>query len=311
SSVEPGSVLAELCANDNSLLSPNVSMYVEQLTGFTPGANSSLSESSLANSLCQLKRSYRFSESSGIARLARLVNAGETLFFDSYTPGEYTQEDVVFFPLEQQEHCLALVLERYAGFIKACQQTEASAAHLLQLRSAFQVLCATREGRWGVNEINTWVENALRKSGLIPNNGYYPGCAIMINQNSYAQQLFNGDIGLVLADSDHRNELSVFFPPQISGGDQAPRRFHLSRLPPHEKVYAMTVHKSQGSEFDEIVLVYPDQDSPVLTRELLYTAVTRAKKRCYLLADQSLLNASVKRKTRRDSGLAAMLAKQP
>lgn len=309
SSVEPGSVLAELCANDSNRLSPGVSVFVEQFAGFTPGADSALSEHALVNSLCQLKRSYRFSESSGIARLARSVNAGETLDFDAYASVDKAQEDIVFFPLEQQERCLALVLERYASFIKACQQAETPAARLLQQRSTFQVLCATREGRWGVNEINTWVENALRKSGLINNSGYYPGCAIMINQNSYTQQLFNGDIGLVLADPDNRNELSVFFPPQLSGIDQAPRQFHLSRLPTHEKVYAMTVHKSQGSEFDELVLIYPDQDSPVLTRELLYTAVTRAKKRCYLLADPSLLNASVKRKTRRDSGLAVMLKK--
>lgn len=309
SSVEPGSVLAELCVHHNDRLNPVVSAFVEQCTGFSPGTDDALAETSLANGLCQLRWSYRFSEASGIARLARSVNAGEDVVYADYPHTENLLEDVVLFPPAQLEHCLAIVLERYLSFIKTCQQNDTEPVRLLEALSSFQVLCATREGRFGVNEINTWMENALRKAGLIRQTDYYAGCPILITQNSHAQQLYNGDVGLVLTDPDNKNELCVYFPPQDVGQNQTPRQFFLSRLPGHEKVYAMTVHKSQGSEFDEVVILYPEQDNPVLSRELLYTAITRARKRCRILADPRLLNASIKRKTRRDSGLAIMLEK--
>jgi len=307
SSVEPGSVLADLCAHANDKLSLHTSAYVQQCIDFTPGVDASLPETALANSVCQLKKSYRFSEHGAIGHVARLVNAGQASALDAYLQVDSAQSDVAFFPLSEAESCLQTVVLRYREFILACRQGGGQAEAVLQAFSRFQVLCATREGVFGVNDINQRVEDALYSQGLIKQRDYYIGCPIMITQNSYTHQLYNGDIGVVLADSDNQQHLRVYFPALNSLADKTPRKFLLSRLPVHEKAFAMTVHKSQGSEFDEIMIIYPKQDSPVLTRELLYTAITRAKTHCLVLADYAVLQASIKRKTRRDSGLADKL----
>lgn len=307
SSVEPGSVLADLCAQANDKLSLHTSTYVQQCIDFTPGADASLSETALANSVCQLKKSHRFSEHSAIGHVARLINAGQQSALDAYLQPDSSQSDVAFFPLSEIESCLQTVILRYREFILSCQQGGGQAEVLLQAFSSFQVLCATREGALGVDDINQRVENALYSRGLIKQRDYYVGCPIMITQNSYTHQLYNGDVGVVLADSDNQQHLQVYFPALNTRTDKTARKFLLSRLPAHEKAFAMTVHKSQGSEFDEVMIIYPKQDSPLLTRELLYTAITRAKTRCFVLADYAVLQASIKRKTRRDSGLADRL----
>jgi exodeoxyribonuclease V alpha subunit len=112
--------------------------------------------------------------------------------------------------------------------------------------------------------------------------------------------LFNGDIGITLPDtSPGRDNLCVFFPGEAGGL----RRFSPYVLPAHETVYAMTVHKSQGSEFDNVILILPDRGSPVLTRELIYTAITRARKTIKVLADETILLSAISRRIERKSGL--------
>ena len=129
----------------------------------------------------------------------------------------------------------------------------------------------------------------------------------MITKNSYSHQLYNGDVGICLTDPSDQYQKRIYFPPVDPTSDPAPRGFLPSRLPSFDKVYAMTIHKSQGSEFDEVFILYPPQDSPVLTRELLYTGITRAKKTCAIVADKAILKTSIQHKTKRDSGLGERL----
>jgi len=119
----------------------------------------------------------------------------------------------------------------------------------------------------------------------------------MITRNDYNLRLFNGDIGIILPEGD--NELYAFF--RDAGG--AWRKLSPSRLPEHETVYAMTVHKSQGSEFDRIVLILSDRESPVLTRELIYTGITRAKRKVTIWGREDVFRAAVSRRIVRTSGL--------
>jgi exodeoxyribonuclease V alpha subunit len=125
----------------------------------------------------------------------------------------------------------------------------------------------------------------------------------MVTRNDYGLRLFNGDVGIALADPDAGGALRVFFP----GPDGSMRTFEPYRLPEHETVFAMTVHKSQGTEFDRVLFILPEGDARVLTRELLYTAVTRARKRADLWAGREALAAALSRRIERASGLRDML----
>lgn len=186
-----------------------------------------------------------------------------------------------------------------------------NAEEALRRLTAFRILAVTRRGPWGIEQLNRRVEDQLQRDDLLVDDGrvaaaaanddgghrWYPGRPIMVTHNDYAVGLFNGDLGICWPDD---GQLRAVFPDGRKGGL---RSLPLSKLPPHTTAWAMTVHKSQGSEFDHVLLVLPEKDSPLLGRELLYTAVTRAKVRVDLVADASLLEAGIGRRTRRDSGL--------
>jgi len=128
-----------------------------------------------------------------------------------------------------------------------------------------------------------------------------------VTTNDYALRLFNGDVGIVVADPSMADGLTVAFPEE--GGDA--RRLATARIPACETVYAMTVHKSQGSEFDDVLLVLPPEPSPVLSRELVYTGVTRARRRVTVAATPDVLRAALAARVERDSGLAERLGAPP
>jgi exodeoxyribonuclease V alpha subunit len=149
--------------------------------------------------------------------------------------------------------------------------------------------------------VNRLAEQVLNQEGLInPDSQWYRGRPVLITRNDYNLGLYNGDIGITLrSPGSGNNELYVFF----SGTSGKPRRFSPHRLPEHETVYAMTVHKSQGSEFEHVLFVLPDRDYPVLTRELLYTGITRAKESVSILGAEALLRTSISKRIDRTSGL--------
>ena len=131
-------------------------------------------------------------------------------------------------------------------------------------------------------------------------NPWYAGRPVLITRNHYPLGLFNGDIGVTLPDQeDADGRLAVFFP----GSSGEVRRFQPYQLPQHETVYAMTVHKSQGSEFDEVLFILPDRDFPVLTRELIYTALTRARKKISIWGSRTIIRNAIARQIERTSGL--------
>ncbi|HEX5805637.1 MAG TPA: exodeoxyribonuclease V subunit alpha [Macromonas sp.] len=170
---------------------------------------------------------------------------------------------------------------------------DATARQLLNAFGRFQVLCAVREGPWGVQQLNRAAALALQ----CPAEGWYPGRPVMVTRNDTALGLMNGDVGLCLP---HDGRLRVAFPV----GEHGVRWVAASRLEAVETVFAMTVHKSQGSEFEQVLLVLPDQLNPVLTRELLYTGLTRAKSRAlWHVPEPDVLLQAVTRRVWRSGGL--------
>jgi exodeoxyribonuclease V alpha subunit len=187
------------------------------------------------------------------------------------------------------------ILTGYGDYLRSGDPHE-----VLQSFDQFRILCALREGPFGVVAMNLLVEEFLRKANLInPGSKWYPGRPVLIARNDYRLQLFNGDVGIILPDPEAGNDLRAFFP----APEGKVRKFHPLRLPQHETVYAMTVHKSQGSEFNHILLLLPDRDSPVLTRELIYTGITRAKEHVEILGNKNVFRKAVSRRIERTSGL--------
>src|SRR5690606_3307134 len=163
-------------------------------------------------------------------------------------------------------------------------------------------LCAHRKGPLGVERVNQRLLGALEREAIVSaRSEWYRGRPILITQNDHQLKLYNGDVGLIWPDGD--GTLRAFFP---AGGGQT-RALSTARLAPHETVYAMSVHKSQGSEFQEVAVVLPRPEAPLLTGELLYPAVTRARKRAVLYGDLESVRAGVARPVARASGLEALL----
>ena len=195
----------------------------------------------------------------------------------------------------------------YGDYLKESEPERA-----LESFNAFRVLYALRRGSSGAQNANKLIEVELARAGAIARNKrFYKGRPVMVTRNDYVQKLFNGDVGITLAASAESSSTShaeegcervCFIAPDGSLRSYAP-----SWLPPHETVYAMTVHKSQGSEFERVAVVLPENPSPILTRELIYTAVTRAKQEVIIYADAKILSAAVERKLYRQSGLRQRL----
>ncbi len=293
-SVEAGQVMADLCGEGGGAYGETLATAVEDV-GAGPLPRADVPQPPMADHLVVLRRSRRFDPERGIGRLARAVNEGDA-------EGLLTAFDDP--AVEQREatppRLAELLRERVVPRFRALTALDDPIAALAMLARC-RVLCALREGPQGMHRINAIVEAALG----VESRGLYHGQPVMVTVNDYRQQLFNGDIGLVLRHGDAGGEerLRVFFP----DGRGGVRAVLPSRLPPHETVYAMTIHKSQGSEFDEVILVLPEQESPVVTRELLYTGITRARKRLVLCAGENALRDAVARRTRRVSGIQRAL----
>lgn len=305
-SVEAGAVLGDICRFAERGYSGERAAQLARLTGYSLHGQTAAADAAVRDSLCLLRKSYRFDAASGIGLLASAVNAGDGKRAVAALKGRY--EDVSGYPLSEPEDYQQLLdacVEGYRDYL-AQVATGTDAAAVLEAFGRFQVLCALREGPFGVAGLNERIENALQRAGLIrrnpgPAGRWYLGRPVMVGRNDSALGLFNGDIGIALPGEE--NNLRVHF--QLPDGSI--KSVQPSRLPAHETAFAMTVHKSQGSEFDHTVLVLPNHYLAVLTRELVYTAITRARKRLSLYAEDKVLMSAIRTPTQRRSGLAERL----
>jgi len=304
-SVEAGAVLGDICRCAESGYSSERAAMLMRLTGCDIESKEDQLAPAVRDSICLLRKSYRFDASSGIGQLALAVNAGEVRLVEKVFSADFS--DIVRYALNssaEYQHLLDASVEGYRDYLVQLAQ-KAEPRQVIEAFGRFQLLCALREGPFGVIGLNERIEAALQKKRLVqrqPGSKWYIGRPVMIARNDSALGLFNGDIGIAMNDAE--GALKVFFPLP----DGTIRAVQPSRLPPHETAYAMTVHKSQGSEFDHTLLVLPNQFAPVLTRELVYTAITRARKQLTLYADSQVLNSAIKMRTRRRSGLVERLA---
>lgn len=296
-SVEAGSALGDIC-NRGELPVYSAESFQALINGIEYPSVSKLSgRPILSDSIIVLQKNYRFSESGGIGRLSRAVNNGEAdAFFDSLK--EKTDERIIWEEIKtRNELNCALEKKIVEGYRNYLNIDDPAAA--LDLFGRFKILCAVNKGPFGVDAVNGFSESVLAKNGLInPSSRWYRGRPVLIKGNNYGLGLFNGDLGII-SGGKNEEDLRAFF-----HADSGPaRKFAPGILPDHDTAYAMTVHKSQGSEFEDVVLILPEKDYPVLTRELIYTGLTRTTGKIALLGTESVVRNAILRKTERASGL--------
>ncbi|MCM2283956.1 MAG: AAA family ATPase [Desulfobacula sp.] len=271
-SIQAGAVFSDLCAIDE--LSPHTFI---------------------------LDYNFRSRGKTGIEKLSKAINERNILDFESLLLS-HDYPDLVFEGYQDTKSVMATlqnhITKEYGPFGNAKNEEEA-----LSKLDDFRVLCAHNKGDFGTLQINHLCEKILRSMNYsgIENRPFIK--AVMVNSNDYKRGLFNGDTGVVV---EKNGKTTAFF----KGLDNKLKQYRYSDLPSHETAFAITIHKSQGSEFDAVLMVIPDRFSPVVTRQLLYTGVTRAKKKVILIGNLDIMKAAIRMNTKRHSGIQEYLGKK-
>jgi exodeoxyribonuclease V alpha subunit len=301
--VDAGNVLGDLCrAAEINGFSENFRNDFRRCTGELLDAKPGPTTGKLANTVIQLRRNYRSGEMLALNDLSMATNAGDTgqaMALLRSPHGACTWEPLP--PAKQLKATLReAILAHYGAVLKSASPVAALAA-----LERFRILCAVREGPYGTTALNRLAGEVLADAGFITpdqlKTGGYAGQPLMVTANHYGLRLFNGDTGIVWWSE---GGVSLVYFPDETGGIRTVAR---ERLPEHEPVFALTIHKSQGSEFDHVLMVLPDQASPVLTRQLFYTGLTRARKSVRILAPEGILRATIAAQLQRGSGLTEAL----
>ncbi|MDB5796397.1 MAG: recD [Paucimonas sp.] len=320
--VEAGAVFSELSANP--ALSEEVIGAIAGATGIAqqlvqPAADARAS--GIRDAVVWLSRNYRFAQDSAIGQLAALIVVGQQAQTVEWLQQQEQRHGAQVAQLHGQPAgvrwlagegdalpaaALDMAVDAFLPYADIVQQQEQSPVTVLEAFEKFRVLCATRSGERGVSGVNAAVTARLRDRlpGCAAPVGWFVGRPVIVLRNDYGLRLFNGDIGIALRAGD--GQLMVMFPDRELGF----RAIGISRLPEHETAWAMTVHRSQGSEFDRVMAILPGRDTRVVTRELLYTAVTRAREGLVVVASEGALATAVGTRTVRASGLSDRLRGQ-
>jgi exodeoxyribonuclease V alpha subunit len=306
-SVEAGTLLGDICETAGKL-NHYVATEIEWLNSFIPGDDRKIptefigqTSSSLTNSITELRLSHRFEQQDRIGQFSRAIITGNTKA-SSELLSNTDQKQVIHIENTTHPYFTDFVSD-YGSFLKEKNVFEA-----LQKLNQLRVLVAVREGENGLYKINKKIERILHNQypALIkPDNGFYINRPVIVTKNNYELGLFNGDIGVVRLTPDTKRP-AVWFEDTTQPGTV--RQVNPAFLSECETVFAMTIHKSQGSEFEQVMVVLPDQeDSPLLSRELLYTGVTRAKKNVCICGAKETLEKGISKQVQRISGLQSRL----
>lgn len=304
SSVEPGYVLGDICQ-----------------------AARADAESPLAGSLIAFTHSWRFPAGGRVGRLAAALQSGsddawevlqalqdEPPASDDAVVWRSTPEDLRDRHHRPDAELCRLVCENYGPFVET---TDVAAA--FDALARFRVLCALRHGPHGVANLNRAVEEILFASSAAAGaprrqGGHYDHQVVMVTRNDYGLRLFNGDIGIILPASaagastgDDDPLVAWFETTDEATGERRFRALPCHMLPAHETAFAMTIHKSQGSQFRNVLVVLPVRENRLLSRELVYTAITRAEKRVWLWCGEAAFRQAATSTTARHSGLTDAL----
>ncbi len=298
SSVEAGSVFGDICKSSEGVFSPSHVDLVNKICNVKLPAEKN---NPISDCVVILKKNHRFNNQSGIKALSDAVRDGnvEKVFnvLESDNYSDVTWHKLPLYTVSQKK-MHDIILNGFKSYIK-----ETDMYTKFNLLDNFRILCAVKESNYGTKFLNDISIDILLHHNILKNRTG-EDCPVIIKRNCYNTKLFNGDVGLVLRKETF-GKLSAFF----KDSENNLRSYSLSQLPENETVFAMTIHKSQGSEFKNVALFLPDKGSPILTRELLYTGITRAKKRIDIFATKESLLDAVNTQTQKISGITDRLKK--
>jgi exodeoxyribonuclease V alpha subunit len=306
-SVEAGAVLGDLCHDAQAgAYAAGTLAYVQAAAGETIPEAFAGTGGALAQQTVMLRHSRRFG--GPIGQLALAVNAGDTARAEALL--REAGGALRWIENAQQQQLLQLALAGFRGYLELLAQGASAGGHeawvkaVLQRFESFRILCAVRAGEWGVAGLNEAVEHKLEAAGLLRRGGEWNvGRPVMVTRNDYGTRVFNGDIGLTLPDPNRAGSLRVYF---LEGEEV--RSVLATRLRDVATAFAMTVHKSQGSEFRHTVLVLPQDRGGIIARELVYTGITRASEEFTLVTPAGAgLAQAIARRTHRASGLRELI----
>jgi len=298
-SVEAGTVLGEICAMGKmNNFTPTMIDALKRFNQADPSALTNKSAYKLQDCMVELIENRRQEKGSKVGELAQLVNTGKS---SEVLELMESRKDIDFLPSNKgkfPEKIKGLIDKYYIPLLN----NKISVNEAFDYLKKFRILTPYKTGDFSVEFMNMYVENYLRDKGLIkPQEIWYSGRPILIHKNDYNVNLFNGDVGIFLKDQD---KSLVYF----EGKDGDYKALVPTLLPIHETAYSMTVHKSQGSEFDEVLLVFGNRSShQLVSRQLIYTAITRAKKELYIFGDESILHYAIENPLKRYSALGDYL----
>ena len=305
-SVEAGAVLGDLCHDAQSgNYDADTIAYVRAASGEAIPAEYAGEGGALAQQTVMLRHSRRFG--GPIGQLALAVNAGDRARAEEVLRASL--DGVRWIEHAQPSQLLQLAHAGYAPYLELLKGGAASdedwVRQVLQSFETFRILCAVRDGEWGVSGLNEAIEKRLEAGGLLRRGAeWYVGRPVMVTRNDYSTGVFNGDIGVTLPDPARPGAQRVYF----LEGDKV-RSVLATRLRNVETAFAMTVHKSQGSEFRHTVLALPREVNAILTRELVYTGITRASREFTLVTPSGeVLREAIASRTHRTSGLRELVA---
>jgi exodeoxyribonuclease V alpha subunit len=330
-SVEAGSVLADLTARAGLARLRFTPAFVDRLTQLEPSLASLVAADAsvppLADGIVHFHQPFRFDAKSGIGRVARAIADGSpdrlgdaaAWLSGRAAAGEGPFDDLELLPHRDgalSKEALAAIVAGYRGYLellrrgpRADQREEPFHAEVLRAFERVRVLAAVRRGPFGVGALNATIQAALHEAlpDLAVSTPFWAGRPLLITENAYDVGRMNGDVGLVVGRQPGRDARVAF-----AGLEPGTVEYlDVARLPPHETVFAMTIHKSQGSQFAHPFVVLPDRASPVVTRELVYTAITRARDRVTVAAAPAMLLAALDRRVPRASELGELLWPNP
>ena len=307
--VESGAVFAELSADPSldadyrAALAALTGIPTELIRPVTP-----LVPTALSNSVIWFTDNFRFGKDSGIGKLSAAINAGDA---DAVLAQMSAADDQAVRWIDTSTvapgaAAMQAIFDGYADYVDAVRNCTGSPDALFDAFNRYRVLGAIRDTPRGIDALNALISAHVRTQIDHPRDlgsgaQWYPGRPVMVLRNDYVMRLFNGDIGI--AFPDQHGTMMVYFP----DGAQGLRAVAPVRLPEHDTAFAMTVHKSQGSEFDDVMLMLPAEMNRVLGREMVYTGVTRARNGVVIVGAAGVVREAVKARIVRGSGLVARL----
>lgn len=304
-SIDAGAVLGDFCKNTvlNSLSAEKREEFI-QLADACPDDIVSLPDkksSLLDGHIAELREVRRFDGNSMIGKISRMIRErqnGEkilSLMMENHAE-DFLRKNIPLNPETELRHFFGPLPQ----ILETMEPTLENMKKFFFMLDNKKILCAVKFGKTGVDSLNGISRKIFRMQ-----EKYAHGLPLIILKNDKTTGLANGDIGIVWKTG---NDVRVYFPGNPGAGEE-PKSFHPVNLPPHEAVFAMTIHKSQGSGFDHVLISMPEYDLPLLSRELLYTAITRAKKRVDLWCSESIADCCLNREVVRHSGLTDRLKK--